>query len=185
MLEHCYAATTMNDVAGAAGVAVQTLYTACPGGKPALAKLVHDVTLAGDARPVPQHTRPEVQAIVTEPDPARKLALYARMVLTIAERVAPVQRVLRAAAAATPSGGALDDLLAETERQRRTGTRGPAEHLAAAGLLRPGLTADRAADQIYVLTSFEVYDQLTVACGWTGDDYRDWLTTTLTATLLP
>ncbi|MFF5233926.1 hypothetical protein [Dactylosporangium sp. NPDC000521] len=29
------------------------------------------------------------------------------------------------------------------------------------------------------LTSFEVYDQLTATCGWTGDDYRDWLTTTL------
>ncbi|WP_327008405.1 TetR family transcriptional regulator [Dactylosporangium sp. NBC_01737] len=184
MLERGYAATTMGEVAAAAGVAVQTLYTACPGGKPGLAKVVYDVTLAGDAQPLPQHARPAVQAIIAEPDPARKLARYAEMVLAIARRVGPVHRVLRAAAAATPADGGLHDLLAETERQRRTGARGPAEHLAAAGLLRPGLTADRAADEIYVLTSFETFERLTEVCAWTDDDYREWLTRTLAVTLL-
>ncbi|GAB3862957.1 TetR/AcrR family transcriptional regulator [Dactylosporangium cerinum] len=102
MLERGYAATTMGDVAAAAGVAVQTLYTACPGGKPGLAKVVYDVTLAGDAQPLPQHARPAVQAIIAEPDPVRKLARYAEMVLTVIQRVGPVHGVLRAAAAATP-----------------------------------------------------------------------------------
>ncbi|MFI7231924.1 hypothetical protein ACIBO5_52795 [Nonomuraea angiospora] len=45
--------------------------SAAPGGKPALAKLVYDITLAGDARPLPQSDRPEVQAIIDEPDPAQ------------------------------------------------------------------------------------------------------------------
>ncbi|MFC5006921.1 TetR family transcriptional regulator [Dactylosporangium cerinum] len=184
MLERGYAATTMGDVAAAAGVAVQTLYTACPGGKPGLAKVVYDVTLAGDAQPLPQHARPAVQAIIAEPDPVRKLARYAEMVLTVIQRVGPVHGVLRAAAAATPADGALHDLLAETERQRRTGARGPAEHLAATGLLRAGLTVDRAADQVYALTSVEIFERLTGVCGWTGDDYREWLTRTLTAALL-
>src|SRR5512133_996490 len=66
MVERGYAATTMAEVARAAGVAVQTLYAACPGRKAALAKLVYDVTLAGDADPVPQAQRPEVRAIVAE-----------------------------------------------------------------------------------------------------------------------
>ncbi len=184
MLEHGYAATTMGDVAAAAGVAVQTLYSSCPGGKPGLAKVVYDVTLAGDARPVPQHARPEVRAIIDEPDPVRKLARYAEMALGILRRVGPVHRVLRAAAAATPGDGGLHDLLAETERQRRTGARGPVEHLAAAGLLRPGLTADRAADEVYALTSVEIFERLTGVCGWTDDEYRDWLTRTLAAALL-
>jgi AcrR family transcriptional regulator len=184
MLERGYAATTMGEVARAAGVAVQTLYSACPGGKPGLAKVVYDVTLAGDAEPIPRHARPEVQAIVSEPDPVRKLARYAAMALTISRRVGPVHRVLRAAAAATPTDSGLHDLLASTEQQRRTGSRGPAEHLAAIGVLRKGLTVDRAADQIYALTSIEIFERLTDVCGWADDDYQEWLTRTLADTLL-
>src|SRR5262249_43124779 len=145
MLERGYAATTMAAVAEAAGVVVQTLYTSCPGGKPGLAKLVWDVTLAGDAQAVPQADRPEVRAIIAEPAPARKLGAYAAMALTIYGRVGPVHQVLRAAAAADAG---LADLLAETENQRLRGSHGPAEHLAAVGALRPGLDAGRAAAHI-------------------------------------
>lgn len=178
MLERGYAATTMADVAQAAGVAVQTLYSSCPGGKPGLAKLVYDVTLAGDAQPVPQHARPEVQAIIAEPDPARKLALFAEMAVGIYERIGPVHRVLRSAA------GGLTDLMAATERQRLTGSRGPAQHLADTGLLRPGLSVDRAAHQIYALTSIELFERLTEMCGWSLTECRDWLAHTLADALL-
>src|SRR3981081_4099357 len=68
MLERGYAATTMADVAQAAGGVGATLDSSCPGGKPGLAKLVYDVTLAGDAQPIPQSARPQVQAIIAEPD---------------------------------------------------------------------------------------------------------------------
>ncbi|GAA1543006.1 TetR/AcrR family transcriptional regulator [Dactylosporangium maewongense] len=179
MLARGYADTTMGDVAAAAGVAVQTLYAACPGGKAGLAKLVYDTTLAGDAAPVAMSERPAVAAIIAEPDPARKLRLYASMVATTAERIAPVHAVLRAAA------GGLGSLLQESEAQRRTGTRGPAGMLAAAGALRPGVDADRAADIIFALTSIEVFERLTTTCGWPIDDYADWLTSTLTDALLP
>ncbi|GIF94911.1 TetR/AcrR family transcriptional regulator [Catellatospora citrea] len=181
MLERGYAATTMVDVAQAAGVAVQTLYSSCPGGKPGLAKLVYDVTLAGDGQPIPQAARPQVQAIIAEPDPARKLLLFAEMAVGIYERIGPVHRVLRSAAAA---GGGLTDLLVDTERQRRTGSRGPAEHLAEVGELRVGLTVERAADQIYVLTSIELFERFTEICGWSLADCRDWLARALADTLL-
>lgn len=180
MLERGYAATTMADVARGAGVAVQTLYSSCPGGKAGLAKLVYDVTLAGDARPVPQHARPEVQAVVAEPDPVRKLALFAGMAVGIYERIGPVHRVLRAAAA----GGGLTDLMEATERQRLTGSRGPAQHLADTGFLRPGLSVDRAAHQIYVLTSIELFERLTDVCGWSLAECREWLARTLADALL-
>lgn len=185
MLARGYAATTMNDVAAAAGVAVQTLYASCPGGKPGLARLVYDATLAGDTEPVPVSERPQVRAIMEEPDPARKLAAYADMVSSIAQRIAPVHRVLRAAAAASPADEALDGLLSRAEQQRRTGSRGPAEHLAAVGALRPGLAADRAADQIYALTSVELFERLTEVCGWTPTEYAAWLAGVLADTLLP
>lgn len=181
MLERGYAATTTAEVAARAGVAVQTLYASCPGGKPALARIVYDTTLAGDARPIPQRDRPEVQAIIDEPDPVRKLERYAAMAAGIASRVAPVYRILRAAAAADADAGAL---VARAEQQRLTGSSGPADHLAALGLLRAGLTAERAGAQIFVLTGFEVFEQLTGTCGWSPQEYADWLGRVLVVTLL-
>lgn len=181
MLERGYAATTMVDVAQAAGVAVQTLYSSCPGGKAGLAKLVFDVTLAGDGQLIPQRARPQVQAITAEPDPVRKLLLFAEMAVGIYERVGPVHRVLRSAAAA---GGGLTDLMASTEQQRLTGSRGPAEHLAETGFLRTGLSVDQAAHQIYVLTSIELFERLTDMCGWSLAECRDWLARTLADALL-
>ena len=183
MLERGYAATTMVDVAARAGVAVQTLYTSCPGGKAGLAKIVYDVTLAGDARPIPQSARREVQLIISEPDPVRKLALFAAMATAICQRVVPVHRVLRAAAAAAADGG-VQALLDTTERQRLAGSQGPAEDLASVGALRSGLTVERAAGQIYALTSIEVFERLTETCGWTSKEYQDWLALLLVSALL-
>ncbi|MEV0825125.1 TetR/AcrR family transcriptional regulator [Nonomuraea rubra] len=182
MIRKGYADTTMAEVAREAGVAPQTLYTSCPGGKPALAKLVYDLTLAGDARPLPQSDRPEVQAIIDEPDPAHKLARYAAMATGILRRIQPVHRVLRAAAAASPSDAGLQEVLAGIERERLKGSHGPAQHLHAA--LRPGLTPARAAEQIYVLTSTENFEKLTEVCGWTEAEYEEWLAGILAATLL-
>ncbi|MEV0379482.1 helix-turn-helix domain-containing protein [Nonomuraea sp. NPDC050643] len=184
MISKGYADTTMAEVAREAGVAVQTLYTSCPGGKPALAKLVYDITLAGDDRPVPQSDRPEVRAIIDEPDPVRKLARYAAMATAILRRIKPVHRVLRAAAAASPTDAGLQDVLAGIEHERLLGSRGPAEHLHALGALRPDLPPARAAAQIYVLTSTENFEKLTEVCEWSEAEYEEWLTATLTATLL-
>jgi AcrR family transcriptional regulator len=180
-----YAATTMAEVARDAGVAVQTVYASCPGGKPALAKMVYDVNLAGDAQEVPQSGRPEVQRILDEPDPARKLALYADMATAIHRRTLTVQRILRAAAATAPADTGLHEMLAGIDRERLAGARGPAEHLHGIGALRSGLTVSRAAAQIYALTATEVFERLTETCGWSDRDYSRWLAETLDAALLP
>ncbi|WP_326640346.1 TetR/AcrR family transcriptional regulator [Nonomuraea fuscirosea] len=184
MIGKGYAATTMADVAREAGVAVQTLYTSCPGGKPALAKLVYDVTLAGDARPLPQSDRPEVRAIIDEPDPVRKLARYAAMATAILRRVTSVHRVLRDAAAASPGDHGLRDVLDGIERERLTGSHGPAAHLHELGALRPGLSPARAAEQIYVLTATENFEKLTEVCRWSEAEYEEWLATMLASALL-
>src|SRR5690349_1185440 len=82
---------------------------------PSCTAKVYDVTLAGDAEITPMAERPAVHAIVAEPEPTRKLALYASMVLVVAQRMTPVYRVLRAAAAATPADEGPHDLLREAE----------------------------------------------------------------------
>jgi AcrR family transcriptional regulator len=183
MVGQGYANTTMAAVAERAGVAVQTLYSSCPGGKPGLAKMVYDTALAGDAQAVPQSSRPGVQAILDEPDVVRKLARYSAMATSIQERVRSVHRVLHAAAASAQDHG-LEAVVSDIERERLVGSRGPAMHLQSLGALRPGLTAERAAEQIYALTSFEVFERLTDICGWSAGDYEDWLTRLLVSALL-
>src|SRR5215207_4617853 len=84
-----YAATTMADVAAAAGVSVQTVYSAA-GGKATLAKRVWDATVAGDTEAVPMSLRPQAQAMVTEPDPATALRMYARLSREVYERLGPL-----------------------------------------------------------------------------------------------
>lgn len=183
MVDHGYANTTMVAVAQLAGVAVQTLYTSCPGGKPGLAKMVYDTALAGDAQAVPQSDRPEVQAILDEPDVVRKLACYSAMATAIQQRVRAVHRVLHAAAASAHNQD-LQAVVSDIEHERLNGSRGPAMHLQSLGALRPGLTAERAAEQIYALTSFEVFERLIDVCGWNAGDYEDWLTQMLVSALL-
>src|ERR671913_1999190 len=75
-LSRGYAATTMADVAAAAGVSVQTVYSAA-GGKAGLAKRVWDATVVGDLEAVPMSLRPQAEEMRAEPDPAVALHLYA------------------------------------------------------------------------------------------------------------
>jgi len=55
--------------------------------------------------------------------------------------------------------------------------------LAAGGALRPGLTARQAADRAWILTGPEVY-LLAAACGWTAENYQDWLAALLCEQIL-
>jgi len=56
--------------------------------------------------------------------------------------------------------------------------------LAERGALRPGLSADRAADIIWTVCAQANYDSLVTARGWTPAEYRDWLAETLANGLL-
>lgn len=172
LLQRGYPGTTMADVAAAAGVATQTVYSAIGGGKAALAKRVWDVTIAGDLDAAPLSARPQIQALLAEPDPARKLAVYARLSRQIYERLGPFARVLRAGAAGDSD---LQQLIDTTERERLTGTTALATHLDAQGALRPRLTAARAGHRLWVLDGGEVADGLVLRCGWSLSEYQDWM----------
>jgi AcrR family transcriptional regulator len=176
-----YAATTMADVAAAADVVVQTVYSSA-GGKAALAKRVWDVTIAGDFEPVPLQARAQVQAIRSERDPRRVLTLYAALSRDVYQRLGPLARVLRAGADRDEELRALIDT---TERERLAGTGAIAAHLHAAGVLRPGLAADRAGHRIWALNGGEVADGLTLRCGWSLDEYEVWLAESMIAAVLP
>ena len=50
---------------------------------------------------------------------------------------------------------------------------------------RTGLTPERAADMLLTVCARANYDSLVTARGWSPAEYRDWLSDTLAASLLP
>lgn len=169
--ERGYAATSMAEVARAAGVALDTVY-ASVGRKPALMRLLVERAISGEDAAVPAEQRDYVREIRAEPDPARKLAIYAAAIRRIHPRLAPLVRAVQAAAPAHPE-------VARTWReisQRRAGNmRLLAAHLAETGALRPGLSVEEAADVIWATNAPETYLLLVGERGWTPERFEAWL----------
>ncbi|MDT3444383.1 MULTISPECIES: TetR/AcrR family transcriptional regulator [unclassified Pseudofrankia] len=181
LLAQGYRATTMTDIARAAGVSVETVYKAF-GTKAALVKAVYDVALVGDDEPVPLVDRPELKALRADPDPASKLRRYAAIARSLGERIGPLTGVLLAGAR---SGGDpdLEALAATTDLERLTGATVMVTHLAEIGGLRPGLDLGLARDTVWALISPDLYRLLVVERGWSHDDYERWLADTLVTSL--
>jgi TetR/AcrR family transcriptional regulator, regulator of autoinduction and epiphytic fitness len=175
-----FAATTMADVAQAAGVAVQTVYSAV-GGKAALLKEVMDVSIAGDDEPVAMPDRPEIRAVQAETDGRRKLVRYATHLRQVQERTADLDAVLRAAADVDPEVRRLVDTL---EAQRLTGMTLFAQDLAGKRLLRRGVTVATAADVLSAHMDPRTYRYLVRDRGWSGADYERWYVEVTAAMLL-
>jgi len=170
-VEHGYLATTIESVAEQAGVAVQTVYYVF-GTKRALLDAVLDASIAGDAEPVAVLERPWFETLGSELDAATAVEHLVDAAVAILARVAPVYEVVRRAAA-DPDVGALLD---RNRTGRRADQRRLVERLAAGGHLRSGLDVDTAADVVYALLNEEVFQMLTVDCGWPLDRFRQWAT---------
>lgn len=181
LLAQGYRATTMTGVARAAGVSVETVYKTF-GTKAALAKTAYDVTLVGDDDPVPLAARPEMQALLVDPDPASKLRRYAAVARALTERAGPLTAVLLAGARAGEPD--LEAMAATIDGERLRGATGLVAHLASTGGLRPGLHLDQARDLLWTLISPDVHRMLVVERGWSPDAYERWLADTLTTSLL-
>jgi TetR/AcrR family transcriptional regulator of autoinduction and epiphytic fitness len=166
---HGYAATTMQTIAGEAGVAVQTVYAAF-GNKRELMRQLIEGTITGDDDPAPVTRRAESRAVADEPDASRRAQLDAALSRTIVQRVGPIVRVAEEAAASDP------DLAATMETIRAARRR---EMLDAATLLAgpEGLRLDQeeAAATLYVLYSPQVADMLMRDHGWSPQRYEAWL----------
>jgi AcrR family transcriptional regulator len=171
-VENGYRATTMDMIAADADVTVKTVYHLFSS-KASLLKQVMDVAFVGDDEPIPIIERAGPQQVKAEPDQRRQIALAARGTAELLERIRHIDDVLTDAAAVDPDAAALR---ADIElRQRREAMRVLAGWLAETGPLRDGLTVDRAADILWVLTSPEVHRLYRKYCGWTAEEFADWL----------
>lgn len=179
-IEHGYPATTIDAIAEAAEVPLPSVYRLF-GSKRALLSAVLDTSFGGDDQPVAFGDRPAVRAARDEPDPARMVTAFARIVRELMDRSSAIQHVLATAAQVDPE---MAELLAEIRRQRHTGQSRMVAALDARGALDPGVGKTEAADIVYALLSPEVHRILTVERGWPADRYERWVARSL-ATLLP
>jgi AcrR family transcriptional regulator len=175
-----YGATSLQQVADEAGVAVQTIYAAF-GNKKALLDGALDVAIAGDDEPVPVNERDWMRVVFEDPDPVARLAAYATAVAGILQRAGALFGVLAAAAHADPD---LAHQAATAEERRRVGASSVIAGLAAMGALDPNLDERRATDILWTLNSPELHQRLVRGCGWPLDNYRDWLSQTMATALL-
>lgn len=168
-VEQGYGRTTMADIAGAAGVSVETVYAAF-GNKPTILHRVWDITIGGDDEDVVFHERPEIQAIRSERDLAKRLVLHAAMATATARRIVPFMRTLHAAAGSEPAAA---EMLAEIGRQRLAGMTVMASEAAATGQL--AVSEEECRDVVWAYTDGNLWHELVVERGWTDERFAEWM----------
>ncbi len=179
-LDQGYGATTLDQVAARAKVAVQTVYFHF-GNKATLLKEALDVAAVGDDEPVAVLDRPWIEELAAEPDPVRVIELWTDGGREIMERVGPLLGVVRGTAGSDPDLAAQWDV---SEGERRVAFRVLADLLAERAALRPGLTAADAADLAFLITSAENYLVATGPLGWSPRRWQSTAVAQLVSALL-
>lgn len=174
-----YPATSVAEIARAAGVSVDTLYETV-GRKPQLLLAVHDMELAGGDSPVEAEQRDYVKAIRAAPTAVAKITAYTEALARLLPRTVPLLDSLRAAGETEP--GCREVYQAVRER-RAANMRLFAADLRATGELRDDLDDDTVADLVWSMNAPE-YFLLITSRGRTPGQYaamvRDvWIRTLL------
>jgi AcrR family transcriptional regulator len=175
-----YRATTIAELARAAEVHIDTVYELV-GRKPAILRELIERAISGTDRAVAPAQRGYVQAMQQEPDPARKLDIYANAIREIQPRMAPLLLALRDAATTEPEAKQVWQEISD-RRARNMGQL--VRDLGPDGTLRAGLTTTEAADVIWATASAELFILLTTERGWPLDEYERWLADTWQRLLL-
>jgi AcrR family transcriptional regulator len=174
-LERGHQATTTDAISRQSDVPAATVYRLFSS-KLGILKALLDVSIAGDDRAQSLPERPQVTALLAEPDPEKLLAGLVSITVAINARSSDVYRILSSASGSDRAAAAL---LADYQRQRDDGQGRVARSLARSRSLRPGLRERDAADLIHALMSPELYRLLVVDRGWPPERYQRWLATTL------
>jgi AcrR family transcriptional regulator len=172
-----YGATTLDQIAARAGVAVQTVYFHF-GNKRTVLKEAVDVAAVGDDEPVPVLDRPAIAEAAAERDPRRVLERWVTSGRDILARIGPIMRVVRDAAVTDPEMAAQWRL---NQDQTATAFRVLANELDARDALR--VPVEEAVDVLLAVNGIEAWWVL-AARGWTAQRWERYVTETLAHALL-
>ena len=173
-----YAATAMPAIAEEAGVALKTVYLAF-GTKAGVLQGLWDVRLGGDDQPVPVTERPWYRQLLQASDPVALVRTAARQSRTVKERAGDLMVIIRQAAVVEP---ALASLWETIETEFRVVLGGLAGRLFDLGAL--AVPVGRATDLLWTLNHPDTWYLLVRGCGWSADQYEQWVGNTLVAQLL-
>src|SRR3954467_5247266 len=109
-----YGRTTIAEIALTAGVAVETIYATFRN-KPELLRQAWYVSFRGDEEDIRLLDRPEIRAILAEPDLTTRFGKHAALVTAVCRRIGPLLAALHGAAGSEPAAAAM---LARGEERR-------------------------------------------------------------------
>ncbi len=172
-----YGRTTMADIGHVAGVAVETVY-ATYRNKPTLLRQVWYATFRGDEEDVRLLDRPEIRAVLAEPDMAIRLRAHAVVVTPVFRRITPLLRALQGAASSEPAAEAM---LAEFDQRRLDAAGHYARAAAATGQL--AVSEEECRDLLAATLDGALWHRLVTECGWSDDRFAQRLGTIWVAAL--
>jgi AcrR family transcriptional regulator len=177
--ERGYHGAGIDEIAAAAGVAVQTIYNSI-GSKRDLLVRVLDYAASGERAPMPvgEIARERVAGI---DDPRELIATVVSVSCGNFDRTIPVFRVIREAAAVDPT---LADLERERHRQRLANFRQPVERLAELGALRREISIERGSALVFMVVHPDQYRFFVEDVGWSKRRWQTWATAALEFALL-
>lgn len=173
-LDGGYVATTVAAIAKAAGVSAQAVYLAF-GSKSAILKAAVDIAAAGDDEEIALSARPWLDQVKACPDAYAALDIVVEQIAVVTERSSPIYEVIRAASA-DPE---VAQLAADVTAQRLETSRDITALFSGKPGFDPAMTTEQATAIGYMLFSPEVHRLLVDDCGWTPQQWRDYVRTTL------
>jgi len=173
-----YGRTTIAEVARGAGVAVETVYAAYRN-KPTLLRHVWYATFRGDEEDIRLLDRPEIRAVLAEPDLRTRLRAHAAVITPVLRRITPLFRALQGAATSEPAAAAM---LAEFDERRLDAAGHYARAAAATGQL--AVSEEECRDILAATMDGALWHRLVEERGWSDDRYAQLLGTMWVAALV-
>jgi AcrR family transcriptional regulator len=178
-VEKGYASTTIAEIAGAAGVAVETIYATFRN-KPTLLHRAWDLAVGGDVQDVHILERPEMRAVLDEPDLAVRFVRFATVNTSVMGRTARLRLAIQGAAGADPAAAALLDMI---DRARFEAMGVHARAAAATGQL--AVPVEECREVLFATTDGALWGNLVEGQGWSSERYAAWLGRLWVAMLVP
>jgi AcrR family transcriptional regulator len=173
-----YGQTTIAEIARAAGVAAETIYAAY-GNKPTLLRQVWYATFRGDEEDIRLLDRPEIRAVLAEPDLATRFQAHAGALIPVFRRITPLLRAMQGAATSEPAAAAM---LAEFDERRLDAAVHYARAAAATGQL--AVSEEECRDVLAATMDGALWHRLVQESGWSDDRYAALLGTMWVAVLV-
>lgn len=178
LLDGGYAATTLAAIAKEAGVSVETIYKSF-GGKSGLVRAIYERGLTGHGPEAAYKRSDEMRE--RETDPAVIMRNWGVLTAEVSSVVTPIRLLIRSAAGTDPEMSAL---LEDSDNDRLDRAHHHARFLADRGLLRQGITLDKATDVLWTCSSVEFYELLVLKRDWSAAEFAEFIADFMIAGLL-